>query len=322
MITMRNTAPSVRARQLGAELRRSRTTSGLAADQVAKRLGFSPSKVSRIEFGRRGAKVEDVAAMLALYGVTGKSRAELLELSQEAASGARGWWQRREMSANQRTLIELESTATRIVNFELSLIPGLLQTGEYTRTVLREVALVPPEEIENRMVTRLTRHRVLLKPDAPRFLAVIHERGLRQLVGGDDVMRRQYDYLCHVIQHSSTAIRVVPADAGLHPGLDGSFARLSLPEAPPVVFTENRTSQLFIEAPDEIQIYDEALRRILKIALDERESAELIAGIAVEFEQRATRCEGSVHVYPDCTARLADEQLHHQHQLRGGGVES
>lgn len=74
-----------------------------------------------------------------------------------------------------------------------------------------------------------------------------------------------------------------------------------------MVSTGNLTSQLFLEDTDEIEVYDEALRRILKIALNERESAQLIAGLAFELEQKATRREESVHVYPGRSARLADE---------------
>lgn len=280
MITMRNTAPSVRARQLGAELRRSRTTTGLAADQVAKRLGFSPSKVSRIEFGRRGAKVEDVAAMLALCGVTGQSRAELLELSQEVASGARGWWQRREMSANQRTLIELESTATRIVNFENFLIPGLLQTGEYSRAVLRDAGMHSEDRIQDLMVTRLARHAVLRKERPPHLVALIHEVALRQNIGGPDVMRRQLDYILELIgRRAAMTVRVIPMNARTNPGVLGPMVWIDSADHSPVIYLETRTSNLFLEDRPDIDVHTQALRAVSAAALDERESAMLIAAI-------------------------------------------
>lgn len=269
--------PTVRARQLGAELRRSRDEAGMGAEQVAGRLGISPSKLSRVETGVSGPKLEDVAGMLALYGVTGKARAELLELCGEAGAGKRGWWQRRDMSAKQRTLIELESNATRIINYESLLIPGLLQTGEYTRAVLRDVRCLPESEIEDSMVTRLARHSVLRQRNPPRLLAIIYEAALRQRIGGQDVMRRQLDYLLHTAGNRDVAIRVVPLSAGTHPGLDGPFLKLESPT--PVIYLESRSSSLFLEDKEDVTTYDRVLQEVLKVTLDAGQSAQLIADL-------------------------------------------
>ena len=276
---------TLRARQLGSELRRSRQEAGLGSQQVAARLGISPSKISRLETGCCGPKLEDVAGMLALYGVTGRTRAELLALCREIGAGERGWWQRREMSQKQRTLIELESEASRIVNYESLLVPGLLQTGEYTRALLHGVAALTDAEVEDRMVTRLLRQSVLRKERAPELVAIIHEAALHQRVGGPDVMRRQLEYLVHVACWPRVTIRVVPMSAPVHPGLDGPFLKVETPVAPAVVFVAVQTSCLFLEERQDIDEYNYAIKRLLKAALDPGESAELIAGLARKLDR-------------------------------------
>ncbi|QUH04377.1 helix-turn-helix domain-containing protein [Saccharopolyspora erythraea] len=276
---------TLRARQLGAELRRSRREAGLGAEHVADKLGVSMSKISRLETGSCGPKLEDVAGMLALYGVTGHARAQLLELCREIAAGERGWWQRREMSHKQRTLIELESEATRIINYESLLIPGLLQTGEYTRALLQGMGVVPENEIEDRMVTRLLRQSVLRKERAPQLVAIIYEAALRQHVGGPDVMRRQFEYLVHAAAWPHVTIRVVPFSNGVHSGLDGPFAKLEFASAPSVLYIANLTSSLFLEEREDIDVHNRAIKGLSKAALDAGESAKLIAGLAIELDR-------------------------------------
>jgi transcriptional regulator with XRE-family HTH domain len=285
---------TVRVRQLGAELRRSRKTAGMVSAHVARRIGFSPSKMSRLESGDRNAIPEDVAGLLALYGVTGPARKELLALARDIKAGKLGWWQDREMSKKQRTLIELESTATRIINYESLLIPGLLQTGEYTRAMFRDLMLIPEDEIEDRMVTRLARHSVLMRRNPPHLLAVIYEPALRQQVGGHDAHRRQLEHLLHAADRPHITIHVVPQSAGVHPGLVGPIAKLEFDETSPVVYLENRTSSLFLEDREDLRRHDVVLAKLLTTALGAGESAKLIADLATELSQDSSPREETV----------------------------
>lgn len=187
--------PTVRAEELGQALHALRVGTELTLADAGTMIDASASKVSRIEGGKRGVAVEDVAALLAVYRVTGPCRAELLALAREA--DRRGWWQRHrpDFPERQRTLISLEARAATITNFEGMNVPGLLQTGEYTRSMMIESGIVPDGEVEQRMVTRLDRHAVLRRRDAPKLVAIIDELALHRVVGGPDVMRRQLEYL-------------------------------------------------------------------------------------------------------------------------------
>ncbi len=164
---------TVRAEELGGELRALRERAAMSLEAAGDRIGASAAKVSRLENGKGGVAVEDVAAFLAVYQCVGPKRDALLALAREV--DRRGWWQRDkpDFAQRQQTLINLESKADLIVSFECVNMPGLLQTGEYTRSLMTGSGIVPEAEVEGRMVARMRRHALLLKPNPPRLLTLI-----------------------------------------------------------------------------------------------------------------------------------------------------
>jgi transcriptional regulator with XRE-family HTH domain len=304
---MKYSEPTIRRQELGEQLRTLRENADLTLAHCAKRLCISPSMLSRIETGKRTPTSEDVSGLLALYELNAKTRKELLHLAREA--GERGWWQRDKpsLTERQRTLISLESKASMIVNFEPLVIPGLLQTGEYTRAIMTESGLLSEKEVEDGMVTRLRRHSVLVRRDQPKLLAIINELALHQLVGGVDVMRRQLEQMVEWSDRPNISIRVLPnaeghAAAGVSAG--GPFAVLYQPDHPTVVFLENLTSSLFVEEPNDVDVYRQALRNLVSRALDERQSVDLIAAQAKCLDTGA----GADEPHPREHSELEEEQ--------------
>jgi transcriptional regulator with XRE-family HTH domain len=274
---------TVRAEELGDELRRLREEAGLSLEVAGERIDASATKMSRIENGLREGSTEDVSALLAVYGYTGPRRTELLTLAREVER--RGWWQRNrpDFAERQRTLINLEAKADLIVNFEGMNIPGLLQTGEYTRALMMECGMVPESEIETRMVTRMRRHSVLMRQRPPRLVAIIDELVLNRMIGGPDVLRRQLDHLVTTAEDPNIQLRVVP-NTGAHSGVNGSFELIRRRGGHKVVFLENLTSSLFLEEAKEIETYEKAIRSLLNRALPAEESVRLITELTPEGE--------------------------------------
>jgi transcriptional regulator with XRE-family HTH domain len=286
---MTYTDPTVRSQELGAELRALRESSGLTLTDSARHIDASVSKLSRIESGMGSPTGEDVSALLVVYGITGPKRREILALAREAER--RGWWQRNRpgYADRLRTLVALESNAEAIVNFETVVVPGLLQTGEYTRAIMIECGYVPSHEVEERMVTRLHRHSLLRRARPPQLLGIIDEPVLHRRIGGRDVLRRQLEHLMNVASQPHIRIRVVPRSVAAHAGIDGAFTLLRRPHASPVVFLENLTSSLFLEESAEIDKYESALRTLSEQALDERQSVEMINALANRLDTEASR---------------------------------
>ena len=169
----------------------------LNGKQVAHQLDWSPSWVSRLLSGKRGASQLHVAAILGLCRVTGAERERLLALCQD--QNTPGWRQQHgsRLPKQLRKLIDHEDKAVAISDFQ-AMRPGLLQTGDYARAMIRDPRTVPADEVEDRVTARLARQRLLSRDRPARFTFFIHEFVLRLPVGGPAVMSDQLNHLLRV----------------------------------------------------------------------------------------------------------------------------
>ena len=277
-----NRHTSVRSRQIANELRRYRENAGLSCSDAGARLGVSGSKISRIETGVSGLQIEDVAALLGLYHVPAKERRAIVELARKADE--KGWWERQAgLPQTWRNLIEFESNANRIQNFENMLVPGLLQTAEYSRAIIQGIdGTLSESELDGLVAARMARQLLLRRTHAPQFLAVIDETALRRPIGGPGVMQRQLHHLLAVSNAANISVRAVPFGANAHAGLHGSFLLLDFTEDPDIVYVGNHYTELFLEEEQDLASYRVALRNILNVALATGATQELIERIAVE----------------------------------------
>ncbi len=211
-------SPTVRRRRLALELRRLREAARLTCEEVAEHLECSTSKVSRIETGRVSVSPRDVRDMLDLYGVSAQQGASLVQLARD--SRQKGWWHAYSDTIQPQfaTYIGLESAASEIRIYEVTLIPGLLQTEEYARTVIAAGTVGGDHEGTERNVALLmARQPLLTGDDPPRLWAVLDEAALRRTVGGAGLMRLQLDHLLDLARLPNVAIQVIPFGAGAHP---------------------------------------------------------------------------------------------------------
>ncbi|PKW17183.1 helix-turn-helix domain-containing protein [Saccharopolyspora spinosa] len=277
-----NRHTSVRSRQIANELRRYREKAGLSCTEAGAKLGVSGSKISRIETGVSGLQIEDVAALLGLYHVPDAERHTLVELAKSADQ--KGWWERQTgLPQNWKNLMEFEAKASRIQNFENMFVPGLLQTAEYSRAILRAIDdTLSEDELESLIATRMARQIVLTRSQAPQFLAVIDENALRRTIGGSGVMKRQLQHLLTIADTRNVVLRVVPTSAGVYVGLQGPFLLLEFQDEPDIVYVENHYTMLFLEEEQDLASYRMGLRNILGVALAPGATAELIKSVVGE----------------------------------------
>jgi transcriptional regulator with XRE-family HTH domain len=239
LMDVTTSSPVVRRRRLGRELRALREKAGLKGDEAAKRLGWSNSKLSRIELGRTPAAAADVTKLLDLYSIRDpERREELAKLTREAKR--KGWWQLYS-DIPYSTYIGLEAEATTLLTYQ-HVIPGLFQTEDYAEAINRAtISGVSDDALEQRVEVRMQRQAVLTKPDALEVRAVLDEAALRRLVGGQSVMRKQLARLAELAELPNVIIQVIPFSAGAHPGtLVGPFVILQYahPADPDVVYVE------------------------------------------------------------------------------------
>jgi transcriptional regulator with XRE-family HTH domain len=279
-------SPTVRRRRLAAELRSLREAARLTCEDVAEHMECSASKISRVETGRVSVSPRDVRDMLSLYGVDAQQRDSLVQLARE--SRQKGWWHAYSDTIQPRfaTYVGLEDAAAEIRTYEVNLIPGLLQTEDYARTVINAGNLTgTQEDVERRVALRMARQPMLTGDDPPQLWAVLDEAVLRRTVGGPGLMRMQLDQLVELAAMPNVAVQVIPFTAGAHPGMGKPFVILAFPERadPDVVYLEDLTSALYLEDVDEIDRYNVLFNHLRATALSFEDSASLIVSAAKEL---------------------------------------
>jgi len=258
--------PTVQRLVLGSHLHRLREQHGITAEQAADAIRGSHSKISRMEHGRVGFKERDVADLLTLYGITdGEERAALLNLAKE--SNTPGWWHA--FSDILPTWLEpyvgLEAAASIIRTYQIQFVPGLLQTEEYARALLRTgYPTVTDDEIARRSDLRLSRQEILGRPGAPQLWAVVDEGVLRRPIGGAPVMREQLQHLIKMADHPAITLQILPFGVGGHSGGGGPFTilRFAEPDLQDVIYIEQLTSALYLDKPVEVDRYLEVMEQL------------------------------------------------------------
>jgi transcriptional regulator with XRE-family HTH domain len=276
----RGNSPTVRRRRLASELRRLREAAGLTIDEVGDKLECSASKISRIETGHVGVTPRDVRDMLELYPIDPDQREALVQLAREARK--KGWWH----AYNEvftGSFVGLESDASRLHAHQALLVPGLLQTEDYTRAVHQAIRPdQPEEEIERRVAARLARQKLLTDAQPPEYWVIVDEAVLHREVGGPSVMKAQLRHLIEATELPHVTLQVVPFGVGAHAGMEGPFLILGFPEQadPDVVYVENTTSGSYLEDPSDVYRYTLMFDHLRASALNTTETLRVVGEAA------------------------------------------
>jgi hypothetical protein len=252
--------------------------------QFAKDIDRDASLVSRWETGDRTPPPTEVAQILGKLGVTGARYAQILELAQGTDDSR---WLATTLPAQKAqlaALLDFEATADVLTDVAPLLVSGMLQTRNYTRAIMT-AARIPEDEIDERVDIRMGRRDVLTRDDRPvRFVALIGEGALRQLVGTRPIMAEQLAFLLEIAERPNVDIRVLPYDSGWHPGLEGPTLLIESPTEPAVVYLDVHATGLFLHATVDVTAYRAAVDDVLAHALTAGDSLAVIALTKAEWE--------------------------------------
>jgi transcriptional regulator with XRE-family HTH domain len=294
-MAVETTGSTVPRRQLGRHLRELRGSQRITVKAAAEKLEWSEAKIWRIETGQTSLRSHDVELMCRIYGAPADLTEALMGLAKETK--ARGWWHAYGdvIPEGFDVYIGLEEAASLLSLYQAELVPGLLQTEDYARTLIEaDNPGVDAEEISRRVQLRIARQALIRRPvAAPELRAVLSETILRCPVGGPGVMAAQLDHLAEVAGLPNVSLRVVPFSAGLHHGvLSGPFVMLRFPlngdgqdSEPATVYADGFTGALYLDKPHEVTRYTDAFENIWSAALDEPASRALIRKAAEELRQ-------------------------------------
>jgi transcriptional regulator with XRE-family HTH domain len=267
---------TLRQRELGLRLREMRNNLGLTVEHVAEQLLCSATKISRIETGSRRASLRDVRDLCQLYGVGEPGTNDLMGLARQAREP--GWWTEYD-DLKLSPYVGLEQEAEAITSFAMYFIPGLLQTEDYARAIIKAIALkINPKVLAERVEARLRRQKLLEQENRPRVRVLLDEASLRREVGGPGVMRAQLARILQLAQEEKVTAQVIPFSAGAHASAESNFTFLEFGDSTlrGLVYVEGLTRNLYQERPAELARYREALEQLRDAALSPRESLSLI----------------------------------------------
>jgi hypothetical protein len=265
-------------RELGDELRRLRGQRRGA--EVAGVLGWSESKLSRIETARTGISDTDLELLLRAYSPLPGEQLRLRELARRGR--ARVWWAsyRSSVADPYDEYVAFEAEAVSICEWEAQVVPGLLQTDEYARAVIEVGAEVrDTETIMRRTALRMARQGVLRRIPPPRLCVVLDESALHREVGGRAVLGRQVRRLYDASQRPGVELHVLPFRAGAHAALGEAFLIFDFGagKRAPVVHSEDLVGGQLRTKPGEVRVYRDAFDDLRRRALSIGESRDLIA---------------------------------------------
>ncbi|NUS72830.1 MAG: transcriptional regulator [Corynebacteriales bacterium] len=214
--------------------------------------------------------------LFTIYGVVGERLNALLEMTKGARS--RGWLRgfRGVVPHWFEDLVLLERDASSMQEVATRVVPGILQTEDYARAVLQ--GGIVGLDVDSLVQARLARAEVLDRPLPPEYWVVLCESVLQCQIGGRDVMGLQLDHLVEQAQRPNITMQVLPNSHGAHPSMNNPFTILGFDLAPDfsVVYMDYLTGSLYRDDPDEVAQYHRAYRHIIKAALPEDQSIEII----------------------------------------------
>lgn len=286
---------TVPRRQLGRHLRGLRNKARLTVKAAAEALEWSETKLWRIETGQTSLRSLDVEAMCRMYGAGDDLTDALMALARETK--AKGWWHSYGDVIPEwfDVYISLEEAATALSVYQSELVPGLLQTDDYARTLIRmDNPKMSDDEVERRVQLRIARQELLTRiTDPPGVGVVLNEAVLRRPIGSTEIMAAQLVQFLDMGELPNLSVRVVPFGRGVTYGvMSGPFVMLEfpingmgMPTEPTTIYIENLAGALYLDKPHEVERYEQAFNNVQRGSLNEAASRKIIEGAVKEWRQ-------------------------------------
>ncbi|MFC8267673.1 Scr1 family TA system antitoxin-like transcriptional regulator [Streptomyces cinereoruber] len=238
----------------------------LTQETFAPRVGYSVPTVASIEQGRRFPSddfVEQAEAVLDAFGVI-RGTAKHLTRKPGLAKWFRQW-------------AKLELKAVTLYTYENRLVPGLLQTPAYAKTLFEEqIPALGDDEIESKLVARVERMKLLTDRPHTIYSFIVEEHVLRRQTGGPEVMREQIEHILDMAARRNIDIQVMPQVRGHHAGIGGPLQLLETPENKWYAYCEGQENGLLMSDTKVVSILQKRYARMRAQALSAEDSVSLL----------------------------------------------
>jgi transcriptional regulator with XRE-family HTH domain len=281
-------SPVVARWELSRRLSTRRKELGLDVKTITEALGFTRNYWSAVENDRTLIADDKLRQLFDVLSFDTTDQAELLQLREDAR--ARSWWDNFPgINDERRRFVGLEHGATRIRIYEGHLIPGLLQTDDYTRALLGTDPSVSPVDLENIIALRRRRQERLDVDPKPQMVVIIGEAALRQQVAGPDVQANQIQHILDFAAQRPAQVDVRVLAFATNPGILISSSTLLLLEfeskhLPIMAWQEAVRPVGYVEGHDDhYRLLELAWQDGLKRALSADESTQLMSKLVARF---------------------------------------
>jgi transcriptional regulator with XRE-family HTH domain len=234
--------PTARQVRLGVELRRLREAAGLTAVQSAALLGANRVQISHIESGLIGVSEERLRRLASHYACTDTEFVEALVAM--ATERTQGWWEeyRGKLPTPFLDLSELDHHAAYQRDVAVLYVPGLLQTEDYARALIREGH--PEPEVERRVEFRMRRQHVLRRRPRPLNLWIVLDKAALWLpIGGAVTMRGQIQHIIELCRRPNVTVQIAPYGVSGRMAGDGPLTLVRFPQ-------QGLQDMVYLERPD------------------------------------------------------------------------
>ncbi|MFE6200101.1 Scr1 family TA system antitoxin-like transcriptional regulator [Streptomyces sp. NPDC057838] len=258
----------------GEVLRHFREAALLTQEGLARQIPCDRSHVARVEAGTRVPQDSFAKACDELLGTGGVLARLWARIDWYPRVEHPDWFERR---------VRMDAEAVSLLAYQANVVPGLLQTQDYAWALFAR-HLSDQDEVEERVMARMSRQRRFLAPDGPLFVVVLDESCLRTMVGGPAVMRDQFAHLLEAGRRPNIRIQVVPAD---DPGIDRpntSMSLITLPDGHQWVYSESLDQGHFNDNPALFARHRHTYDVLRADALSARQSAALISDLMKGYE--------------------------------------
>ncbi|CCH34860.1 DUF5753 domain-containing protein [Actinosynnema sp. NPDC047251] len=263
-------------RRLARRLRQLRTNAGVGIDDAAAHLGCKHPKITKIELCQLGAKPDEVRRLCELYGAGRATVESMVTLARTAKT--RGWYQSYDDAANPGNIefVDLESDAVSVSAFQIDLVPGLLQTPDYSRAVIRAAHPDLAEDVLAQRVELRAKRQDRVLDGSLAVWAVITEAALLRATGGREVHLAQLARLTELVARPNVQFQIIPNRAGEHMAMGVPFSCFRFDDGYGTAVVDHLSGTLFLEEEQDVDRYRLAFHHLCGVASSQPDSLALL----------------------------------------------
>ncbi|MEV4739469.1 helix-turn-helix transcriptional regulator [Streptomyces sp. NPDC049555] len=256
---------SATMRMFGVLLQGLRRRAGVSREQLAEAAQYSVDLICSVEQGRRRPSAQLIEAAEELLDAGGLLRDAAKHIVQRKFPD---WFEEYQ---------RLEEECASLGIYECRVIPGLFQTSEYARAVFYSSRpLLDEEQVEERLIARMERQRLVQRTPSPVISAVIEQVTLERCIGGKGVMQDQLAYLEWVATRNNVDLQIMPTKCDTHAGLAGPMYLLEMQDQERVVYFEGQKGSVLHFGIKEVSALNMRYATLRSQALTPADSLSLI----------------------------------------------